>query len=158
MQSISSAVPGPEPTRDIQLRVADAITAFCGSMIFVYVHVAIFAVWIGARGFGKDHYPFNFLTMAVSLEAIFLSTFILISQNRQQEVAERNNHRVQTTLLQMVNDVVSDEKLDLSNERMIQTLLHRIDVEHIQPMATKLDEIGAALHRMESANEPGLPS
>jgi uncharacterized membrane protein len=62
-----------------QNRVADAITAFSGSMLFVYVHIIWFACWIG---FGVEKYPYGLLTMIVSLEAIFLSTFVLISQNR----------------------------------------------------------------------------
>jgi uncharacterized membrane protein len=62
-----------------QNRIADKITAFSGSMLFVYVHVAWFACWIG---FGVEEYPYGLLTMIVSLEAIFLSTFVLISQNR----------------------------------------------------------------------------
>jgi uncharacterized membrane protein len=62
-----------------QNRVADAITRFSGSMLFVYVHVVWFACWIG---FGVESYPYGLLTMIVSLEAIFLSTFVLISQNR----------------------------------------------------------------------------
>jgi uncharacterized membrane protein len=62
-----------------QNRVADAITAFSGSMKFVYVHVVWFSCWIG---FGVEKYPYGLLTMIVSLEAIFLSTFVLISQNR----------------------------------------------------------------------------
>jgi uncharacterized membrane protein len=62
-----------------QNRVADRITAFSGSMLFVYVHVIWFACWIG---FGVEKYPYGLLTMIVSLEAIFLSTFVLISQNR----------------------------------------------------------------------------
>jgi uncharacterized membrane protein len=62
-----------------QNRVADAITAFAGSMAFVYIHLVWFGCWIG---FGTEKYPFGLLTMIVSLEAIFLSTFVLISQNR----------------------------------------------------------------------------
>jgi uncharacterized membrane protein len=62
-----------------QNRIADAITAFSGSMLFIYIHVVWFACWIG---FGVEKYPFGLLTMIVSLEAIFLSTFVLISQNR----------------------------------------------------------------------------
>src|SRR6187200_3193009 len=68
-----------ERARDAQNRIADTITRFAGSMTFVYVHIIWFAVWIGLR---VDHYPFGLLTMIVSLEAIFLSTFVLISQNR----------------------------------------------------------------------------
>ncbi len=67
----------------VQLRVADAITAFAGSMRFVYIHAVIFAIWCSTGLFGVDKFPFNFLTMAVSLEAIFLSTFVMIGQNRQ---------------------------------------------------------------------------
>lgn len=67
---------------DVQLRVADAITEFAGSMRFVYIHAAIFAVWCGTGLFGHDKFPFNFLTMTVSLEAIFLATFVMIGQNR----------------------------------------------------------------------------
>ena len=60
-------------------RVADRITAFSGSMLFVYIHVAWFGLWIGL---GVERYPYGLLTMIVSLEAIFLSTFVMISQNR----------------------------------------------------------------------------
>src|SRR3954449_10800309 len=62
-----------------QNRVADKITAFSGSMAFVYIHILWFGCWIG---FGVESYPFGLLTMIVSLEAIFLSTFVMISQNR----------------------------------------------------------------------------
>ena len=63
----------------LQNRIADAITRFAGSMAFVYFHIIWFAVWIIA---GIEGYPFGLLTMIVSLEAIFLSTFVMISQNR----------------------------------------------------------------------------
>lgn len=62
-----------------QNRVADKITTFAGSMAFVYIHMLWFAVWITFR---VEKYPFGLLTMIVSLEAIFLSTFVMISQNR----------------------------------------------------------------------------
>ena len=62
-----------------QLRVADAITAFAGSMNFVYLHIALFATWMLV--FEKSPWPT--LTLIVSLEAIFLSTFVMIGQNRQ---------------------------------------------------------------------------
>ena len=63
---------------DRQLRVADAITRFAGSMAFVYIHVAAFAVWMLV----VESSPWPTLTLVVSLEAIFLSTFVLIGQNR----------------------------------------------------------------------------
>ncbi len=74
---------------DAQLRIADAITRFAGSMKFVYIHAVVFAVWCGTGLFGVDPFPFNFLTMSVSLEAIFLSTFVMIGQNRQADFAQR---------------------------------------------------------------------
>ena len=63
-------------------RIADWITRFAGSMTFVYIHAIWFSLWIG---FGVEDYPFGLLTMIVSLEAIFLSTFVMISQNRADE-------------------------------------------------------------------------
>ena len=62
-----------------QNRVADGITSFAGSMLFVYLHIVWFGCWIA---FGVESYPYGLLTMIVSLEAIFLSTFVMISQNR----------------------------------------------------------------------------
>ena len=65
--------------QSLQNRIADRITAFAGSMPFVYIHMLWFGCWIG---FGVERYPYGLLTMIVSLEAIFLSTFVMISQNR----------------------------------------------------------------------------
>ena len=64
---------------DLQLRVADAITKFAGSMPFVYLHAVLFAVWM----LTVESNPWPKLTLIVSLEAIFLSTFVMIGQNRQ---------------------------------------------------------------------------
>jgi uncharacterized membrane protein len=79
-----------------QNRVADRITTFAGSMTFVYLHVIWFACWIG---FGVEDYPYGLLTMIVSLEAIFLSTFVMISQNRadakRQVIADEEWRTVQ---------------------------------------------------------------
>ena len=91
--------------RGTQDRVADAITRFAGSMSFVYLHVGWFAVWIvlnaGLVGSALvfDDFPFGLLTMIVSLEAIFLSTFVMISQNREAMRAEvRANLDFETNL------------------------------------------------------------
>jgi uncharacterized membrane protein len=65
--------------QSLENRVADHITTFSGSMRFVYLHVIWFTCWIA---FGVEAYPYGLLTMIVSLEAIFLSTFVMISQNR----------------------------------------------------------------------------
>ncbi len=82
---------------NVQNRVADRITIFAGSMAFVYIHVVWFGAWIT---FGVEHYPYGLLTMIVSLEAIFLSTFVMISQNRadakRQVLADHQWEIVQT--------------------------------------------------------------
>jgi uncharacterized membrane protein len=94
-----------------QNRLADRITAFSGSMAFVYIHVAWFGCWIA---FGVEGYPFGLLTMIVSLEAIFLSTFVMISQNRadakHQVVADQQWHTVTQEEKQ------NQELLDLSKQ------------------------------------------
>lgn len=80
--------------RGLEGKVADAVTSFSGRMAFVYVHVAWFGFWIlantGRLGLPAfDPFPYGLLTMIVSLEAIFLSTLVLISQNRNSEESER---------------------------------------------------------------------
>ncbi|MFY9915846.1 MAG: DUF1003 domain-containing protein [Nocardioidaceae bacterium] len=64
--------------KDFQFRLADRITALAGSMAFVYAHIAIFALWMLVF----EQSPWPRLTLVVSLEAIFLSTFVMIGQNR----------------------------------------------------------------------------
>jgi uncharacterized membrane protein len=83
-----------DETRSFQDKFADVVTRFAGSVPFVYFHVVWFAAWIAAnvgilpiKAF--DPYPFGMLTTIVSLEAIFLSTFVLVSQNRQAAIGER---------------------------------------------------------------------
>ena len=80
--------------RGLQDRIADLITSASGRMIFVYIHIVWFGIWIlintgkfGMRIF--DPFPYGLLTMVVSLEAIFLSTFVLISQNRLSAESDR---------------------------------------------------------------------
>ena len=96
---------------NLQSRIADKITAFSGSMAFVYLHVIWFACWIG---FGVEKYPFGLLTMIVSLEAIFLSTFVMISQNR----ADAKRQAVADQHWQLVNqeDTQNEELLALARQ------------------------------------------
>ena len=95
----------------VQNRVADRITAFAGSMRFVYLHILWFGLWIGL---GAESYPYGLLTMIVSLEAIFLSTFVMISQNRadakRQVVANLEWRTVRE------EDKQNRELLELSNQ------------------------------------------
>jgi uncharacterized membrane protein len=74
---------------DLQLRIADRITSFAGSMNFVYLHIVLFAVWMLVF----ERSPWPTLTLVVSLEAIFLSTFVMISQNRQGSFAQAKADR-----------------------------------------------------------------
>ncbi len=107
-----------ERSRSLQNRIADAITEFAGSMPFVYLHIVWFAAWIGFR---VESYPFGLLTMIVSLEAIFLSTFVMISQNRadlkREQLAEHQWQLVQAEEKQNEELLaVSIQILDLTKE------------------------------------------
>ncbi|MFL6541183.1 MAG: DUF1003 domain-containing protein [Chthoniobacterales bacterium] len=112
-----------------QLRIADAVTRFTGSMRFVYIHLVLFAVWIVANLPGvplpKFDPTFVVLAMFASVEAIFLSTFVLISQNRMAEQADKRanldlqvsllaEHEV-TRLITLVKAIA--EKLDIEESR-----------------------------------------
>ena len=95
----------------VQNRIADRITEFAGSMLFVYIHVLWFGLWIGL---GVEKYPYGLLTMIVSLEAIFLSTFVMISQNRadakRQVIADQQWQTVKE------EDKQNQELLAMSNQ------------------------------------------
>ncbi|MCU1265771.1 MAG: hypothetical protein JWM21_2089 [Acidobacteria bacterium] len=138
-------------------RVADAIAGFCGSMTFVWVHVAWFGGWIalnllpGLRHI--DPFPFTFLTLVVSLEAIFLSTFILISQNHDSRVSEKRNHldlqinllseqenTKMLTILHQIADKVGVEFADDSHARVLQ--------EETRPekLAEQIEQLGDGKH------------
>jgi uncharacterized membrane protein len=140
--------------RGLQERLADAITTFSGRMVFVYVHIVWFGLWIllntgyiGVPVF--DPFPYGLLTMVVSLEAIFLSTFVLISQNRLSEEAEsRANLSLQirlltehetTRVLQML-DAIQD-KLGIDNDEDSELA----DLE----METKPENVLAEIERLQ---------
>jgi uncharacterized membrane protein len=111
-----------ERARSLQNRIADRITAFAGSMSFVYIHIVWFSCWIG---FGVEDYPFGLLTMIVSLEAIFLSTFVMISQNRadakRQALADQQWQTVQK------EDRQNEELLALSQRILeLTTAIHGV--------------------------------
>jgi uncharacterized membrane protein len=117
-------------------RVADAIANFCGSMTFVWVHVVWFGFWILINVIPRlphiDPFPFTFLTLVVSLEAIFLSTFILISQNHDTKISERRNHldlqinllseQENTQMLMMLRAIAEKVGADVSGDDHVQAL------------------------------------
>jgi uncharacterized membrane protein len=122
----------------VQNRIADKITAFSGSMWFVYIHVIWFASWIGFR---VEKYPFGLLTMIVSLEAIFLSTFVMISQNRadakRQVIADQQWQTVKE------EDKQNEQLLELSNQIL---QLTRAIHEHTNPQAKTVSSGNADAH------------
>jgi uncharacterized membrane protein len=123
--------------RDRFDRMADAITRFCGSMRFVVFHVIWYVGWIGANTvlpprWRIDPFPFAFLTLVVSLEAIFLSTFILISQNRQALLDERRaqldlqvnllSEQENTKMLELLEKIARKLGVDLSHDPDVEAL------------------------------------
>jgi uncharacterized membrane protein len=140
--------------RGLQDRISDTITTFSGQMAFVYVHVVWFGAWIllntGQFGMAPfDRFPYGLLTLVVSLEAIFLSTFVLISQNRLNEEAEnRANLNLQialltehevTRVLQML-DAIQD-KMGIENDEDSELA----DLE----METKPEDVLAEIARLQ---------
>jgi len=117
---------GEERARSVQNRLADAITAFAGSMWFVYIHILWFAAWIGLK---VERYPYGLLTMIVSLEAIFLATFVMITQNRQEDarqyLADQEWRMVQSEERQ------NEELIGLSNQILgLTKAIHELTVVH----------------------------
>jgi len=141
--------------RGLQDRIADVITSVSGRMIFAYVHIVWFGIWIllntgrfGVRIF--DPFPYGLLTMVVSLEAIFLSTFVLISQNRLSAESDRRadldlqiglltEHEL-TRVLQML-DAIQDKLgvVDHKNSELA-------DLE----METRPEDVLAEIHRIQA--------
>ncbi|MCX6060442.1 MAG: DUF1003 domain-containing protein [Chloroflexi bacterium] len=139
--------------RSTEERLADAITDFSGHMYFVYFHIIWFGVWIlinlgyfGIKPF--DPYPFGLLTMVVSLEAIFLATFVLISQNRLSAEADRRadldlqmglltEHEL-TRVIKML-DAIQD-KMGIENDSDLELLDLEEDV-HPEDVLAEIDRV-----------------
>jgi uncharacterized membrane protein len=117
-----------ERARSLQNRIADTITRFAGSMPFVYVHVVWFTLWIAL---GVESFPYGFLTMLVSLEAIFLSTFVMISQNRADEKRE----------------VLASHQWELVQEEGRQN-------EELLDLSRQILELTRAIHSMTTTSKP----
>lgn len=142
--------------RSLQDRTAGEVTAFSGSMVFVYLHIAWFAAWVllntgrfGVRPF--DAFPYGLLTMVVSLEAIFLSALVLITQNRlSAEVEHRadlalhigllTEHEL-TRALQMLGAI--QDKLGIEDHAASELA----DME----METKPEDVMAEIERLQRA-------
>ena len=119
----------------VQNRIADRITAYAGSMHFVYLHIALFALWMLAI----EKSPWPTLTLIVSLEAIFLSTFVMISQNRADE--KRQVMAAQEWKSVQIEEQQNEELLRLSKQILELTdAIHTLTVRHaggpVQPDAS----------------------
>jgi uncharacterized membrane protein len=147
--------------RTTEERLADAITDFSGRMYFVYFHIVWFGIWIAINlgDFGIkpfDPYPFGLLTMIVSLEAIFLATFVLISQNRISAEADRRadldlqigllTEYELTRVLKML-DAIQDQ-MGIENDSDTELLDLEKDV-HPEDVLDEMDRIQRRLSQLE---------
>lgn len=143
--------------RSSEEHIADAITDFSGRMYFVYFHVLWFVIWIlvnlgylGIKPF--DPYPFGLLTMIVSLEAIFLSTFVLISQNRLSAEADRRadldlqigllaEHEL-TRVLKMLDEIQDKMGIENDSDKELQDLEKNV---HPEDVLAEIDRVQQGL-------------
>ena len=126
-------------------RLAEKIASLCGSMTFVWVHVVAFSSWILLNVIPGiphvDPFPFTFLTLIVSLEAIFLSTFILISQNLDSRISERRSHldlqlnllseQENTKMIVMLHAIAAKVGADLTQDPHLKALSEETQPERL---------------------------
>lgn len=134
-------------------RLANAVASFCGTLPFLWAHVVWFSGWVLYNTLGPqphtDPYPFTFLTLLVSLEAIFLSTFILISQNEETRLAERRN-----ALDLQVNLLTEQQNTKLL--RTVSKIAAQLGIPDDDPstavlaQATRPDKLAAQIDRISS--------
>ena len=132
-------------------RIAAFVASFCGSMPFVWLHVLLFFVWLALNswpGIGHfDPYPFTFLTLVVSLEAIFLSAFILISQNYELRISDRRNQldlqinllteQENTKMLQLLERIAEKVGVDVSMDAELRFLKQ---VTHPEKLIAQIEQ------------------
>lgn len=150
-------------------RLIDAVTCFCGSVPFVWVHLLWFGGWILANtlpGLPRfDPFPFGLLTMIVSLEAILLSTFILITQNRHARIDERRNHldlqidllseQENTKILALLHAMARKMGVDGYDDPEIRALEREVQVDSVVKQIKRNIEHGgdAGTPEVEAAEE-----
>jgi uncharacterized membrane protein len=141
--------------RTLSERIAERIATFTGSMVFVWLHVAWFSLWIMINlpwwGFQPlDPFPFTFLTMIVSLEAIFLSAFILISENRQGRLADRRarvnlqvdmiSEREITKLMKLIVDIHAHLGIPRAGDVELDNMKKPTNIEHLTEAAQTVED------------------
>ena len=132
--------------RTVSARIGDAIATHAGKMWFIVAHIVWFGVWLAMNmgPHGKDSFdpfPFQLLSTIVSLEAIFLSLFILMSQNRSGQQAERRNHLElqinllsedeNTKMLQMLRALCEHHKLKIADDPEIHAMTKRTEISDV---------------------------
>jgi uncharacterized membrane protein len=145
--------------------ISDAIAGFCGSLWFIWVHLAYIGGWLALNGWllaGSSRFdppPFGTLNLLVSIEAIFLSTFILISQNRLQRIADQRNHldlqvnllaEQETSLMLTMMQQMLDHLGIAAPSTKVETLQQQTDPERMVSLIQSTLEDGG-----ESSTEPG---
>lgn len=149
--------------RSLSDRISDSIARFCGGMAFVWVHVIGFGAWIlantlpGLKPF--DPFPFTFLTLVVSLEAIFLSTFILISQNADKVLTERRNHldlqinllaeQENTKMLALLGRIAEKLEITVSDDPTLEVLE---EATRPDKLAEQIDTVAARTTKPHNAS------
>lgn len=142
--------------RTLSEKVADRIATFTGSMTFVWIHVTWFAAWILVNIHWLDFtpfdpYPFTFLTMVVSLEAIFLSTFILMSENRQGRLADRRARvnlqvdmiaeREVTKMMELIVSIHDHLGIPRPPDKELVQMQEPTNIEHLTEAAKTAEEV-----------------
>ena len=134
--------------------VDEYIAGFCGSMAFVYIHIIWFGGWVivnSKTAWAFDPFPFTFLTLVVSLEAIFLSTFILISQNHETRLTERRNY------LDLQINMLAEQESTTTLE-LVKRIADKVGIAHDDQASKELIEPiepGDLLESIERATENG---
>ena len=141
-------------------RIAERIAAFTGSMFFIWLHVVWFALWIifnirwpWIRFQPVDPFPFTFLTMVVSLEAIFLSAFILMSENRQGRLGDRRSR------VNLQVDMIAEREITKLMEVLVEIRDHlgvhrRIDPElDNMQRATNIEHLTEAAESVDNSHD-----
>jgi uncharacterized membrane protein len=133
-------------------RIAERIAAFTGSMFFIWLHVAWFALWIifnipwpWIRFQPVDPFPFTFLTMVVSLEAIFLSAFILMSENRQGRLGDRRSR------VNLQVDMIAEREITKLMEVVVEIRDHLGVHRRIDPELDNMQRVTNIEHLTEAA-------
>ena len=147
---------------------SDKITAFAGSIYFVLAHVLFIAAWVLVNllpGLVFDAYPFQFMNLVLAVEAVFLSTFVLMSQNRQNRQADRWAHidlqisllaeQESTKMLQMLQQICG--RLGLDKAANDKELKEMIKTTHIETLAGEIDDARDAIEEALEAGEGAIP-